>query len=179
MPDEESMVRTEETVFSDLYEAHYPDLVRYARSFAAEPEGAQDMVQEAFLRLWRRRATLDENRSVRALLYTAVRNLVLNEKRDVVLHRDLIKGMKKAAAPPSPEELTNAALIGEKMRGGIKEFPDRRREAFELSRFYGLSYKEIAGIMGISPKTVENHIQLALKALQEKLRNYDPQLMSS
>ncbi|MEZ4702253.1 MAG: RNA polymerase sigma-70 factor [Rhodothermales bacterium] len=160
-----------------LFSQHYPDLVRYARSIAGDAGGAEDAVQDAFLRLWKRRETIDPERSVRSLLYRAVRNLVLNEARDAALHRDLLKDMQPNGHAPMPDAAAGAGLIGDRMRGWIGELPERRREAFELSRFYGLSYDEIAGIMGVSKKTVENHIRLALQHLRDRLHQFDPHLL--
>jgi RNA polymerase sigma-70 factor (ECF subfamily) len=79
--------------------------------------------------------------------------------------------------PPDPEALAGTALIGEKIGGWIQELPERRREAFELSRFHGLRHDEIAAVMGVATKTVENHILLALRFLRDKLNAFDPQLL--
>ena len=56
----------------------------------------------------------------------------------------------------------------------IDELPPRRREAFRLSRFDGLSHDEIARVMALTPKTVNNHIVLALQTLRERLAHFDP-----
>ena len=167
----------DERGFVELYTMHYPELLRYAESLLGDASKAQDAVQEAFLRLWKRKAAVDPGRSIRALLYKAVRNLVFNHRRDVQLHQSLLHTMKQPESTPDPEALAGTALIGEKIRVWIKELPSRRREAFELSRFHGLRYEEIASIMGVTTKTVENHILLALKYLRNKLNALDPQLL--
>ena len=167
----------DEAGFVALYTAFYPELLRYAQRFLGEDTRAQDAVQEAFLRLWKRKAAVDPGRSVRALLYKAVRNLVLNHKRDTQLHQSLLRTMKHAIPAPDPEALAGTTLIGEKISLWVQELPDRRREAFELSRFHGLRHDEIANIMGVATKTVENHILLALKFLRDKLNAFDPQLL--
>ena len=51
--------------------------------------------------------------------------------------------------------------------------PERRREAFRLSRYEGLSHEEIAPVMGLTPKTVNNHVVLALQHLRTRLRTYE------
>ena len=56
----------------------------------------------------------------------------------------------------------------------IEEMPDRRREAFCLSRFDGLSHEEIAEAMDLAPKTVNNHIVLALQYLRKRLNGHEP-----
>ncbi len=162
---------------TDLFTRHYSDLVRYARSVTGDEAGARDAVQEAFLRIWRRRIAIDPAQSARALLYRAVRNLMLNEARDAALHRDLTRTMNPAPPPSQPDALADVALIRVRLRVWIAELPQRRREAFELSRFHGFSHAEIAGIMGLSRKTVENHIRLALLHLRDRLQSFDPNLI--
>lgn len=173
----ETLRTLDERGFVELYTAHYSELVRYAESMLGDDAKAKDAVQEAFLRLWKRRAAVDPRRSTRALLYKAVRNLVFNHKRDVQLHQSLLRSMKQSLSNPDPEALAGTALIGEKIGAWITELPSRRREAFELSRFHGLRYEEIAGIMGVTTKTVENHILLSLQFLRNKLNAFDPQLL--
>ncbi len=176
-PPTDTLAALDEAGFVALYTAYYPELLRYAERFLGDDTRAQDAVQEAFLRLWKRKAMIDPERSVRALLYKAVRNLVFNHKRDTLLHQTLLYTMDPAQSNPDPEALAGTTLIGEKINGWVRELPDRRREAFELSRFHGLRHDEIASIMGVATKTVENHILLALKFLRDKLNAFDPQLL--
>lgn len=178
-PTTDTLSTLDEAGFVALYTTHYPELLRYAERFLGEDTQAQDAVQEAFLRLWKRKATIDPGRSVRALLYKAVRNLAFNHKRDTQLHQNLLHTMDHARSNPDPEALTSTTLIGEKINEWVQELPDRRREAFELSRFDGLRHDEIATVMGVATKTVENHIVLALKFLRDKLNAFDPQLLQS
>lgn len=158
--------------FEDLFRGLHGPLVRYARTLASE--GAEDAVQDAFLTLWRRRAALDPARSVQALLYTAVRNALLNRRRDVARRGELHETMDAPDAPPPPDAEAAAALLGERLRAWLDELPERQREAFGLSRFDGLSHAEIAEVMACSVKTVENHVGRALRALRDRLRTHAP-----
>ncbi len=167
----------DEHAFVALYEAHYAELLRYAERLLGDSTKAKDAVQEAFLRLWKRKAMVAVSASTRAMLYKAVRNLILNHKRDAQRHHALLKTMPSDATTPSPEADIDTAWLGEQIAGWIHALPQRRREAFELSRFHGLRYDEIAVIMGVTSKTVENHIVLALKHIRQKLHALDPQLL--
>ncbi|WP_420455302.1 RNA polymerase sigma-70 factor [Rubrivirga sp.] len=159
--------------FEALFRSAWGDLARYARTLA-DPAEADDAVQDALLTLWRRRADLDPDRSVRALLYTAVRNRLLNRQRDHARRRDLLDTMDAPASPPLPDATTEASLLGALVRDRLATLPDRQREAFGLSRFDGLSHAEIADVMGCSAKTVENHVGRALAALRDHLRRHAP-----
>ena len=163
--------------FEALFRALHGPLVRYAATLAAD--GAEDAVQDAFLTVWRRRATLDPDRSVKALLYTTVRNALLNRSRDARRRDELHGAMPDPARPDTPDDAAQAALLGAHVRGWLDALPARQREAFSLSRFDGLSYAEIADVMACSTKTVENHVGRALRTLRDRLRAVAPDALSS
>lgn len=152
----------------------HPVLLRYALQLTHDEAAAYDVVQDAFIKLWNVRETLDPHRSMKALLYRIVRNLSLNYQR-MRRHEEA----KRAAMPvpdptrmPSPEETLDAEALGARLREWIGELPPRRREAFQLSRFEGLSHEEIAQVMSLTPRTVTNHIMLALQFLRDRLRAF-------
>lgn len=170
----------ERAALEALFRTAYPALVRYARGLSAEgdPE-AQDVVQDVFIRLWERRRTLDPERSIKALLYTMVRHRTFNQMRNATNRETLLQTMDTGKPAPSPDAQADAELLGARLRTWIDELPERRREAFRLSRFDGLSYEEIARVMEVSVRTVENHIRLALKHLRERLRTFEPDRLKS
>ncbi len=152
----------------------HPELLRYALRLTRGEEAAYDIVQEAFVKLWDVRETLDPERSMKALLYRIVRNLSLNYQR---MKRR--QAMEQAALPvpdpasaPTPEQAFDAEVLGTHLRQWIETLPPRRREAFQLSRFEGLSHEEIAHVMELAPRTVTNHIMLALQHLRGRLRAF-------
>ncbi len=168
---------SDRTAYEALFRTVYADLFRYAKSLTHDAASAEDAVQEALLRLWIRRAALDPARSLRALLYVTVRNLALDQERNHAKRQTLLKGMDDQQRPPTPGDMTGARLLEAQIQGWIGELPERRREAFRLSRFDGLSYAEIASVMGLSVKTVDNHIWLALQHLRRRLSQYEPELL--
>ncbi len=177
-------VKREKSVLSEkqfvaLYRAHYEELHRYADRFLQDPVRAQDAVQEGFLRVWKRKDVLNAGPHVRALLYKSVRNLCMNALRNDKTQADLRSNVPELEAPPAPDELALSAQIKEQIDRWVAEMPPRRREVFELSRYNQLSYREIADVMGVSVKTVENHLLYALRYLRDKLNVYDPKLLQS
>ncbi|MEM0963898.1 MAG: RNA polymerase sigma-70 factor [Bacteroidota bacterium] len=163
--------------FETLFRRLHGDLLRYARSL--DPAEADDAVQTAFVTLWRRRQSLDPGRSVRALLYTTVRNTLYNHARDTRRRGELLDTMPATPSPTQPDDTTDAALLGARIREWLGELPERQQEAFSLSRFDGLSYAEIADVMDCSRKTVENHIGRALRTLRDRLRDAAPDALLS
>ncbi|HMB94300.1 MAG TPA: RNA polymerase sigma-70 factor [Rhodothermales bacterium] len=163
--------------FAALFTTLYPDLLRYARQRTARDGPSEDAVQEAFLRLWERRASLDPSRSIKAFLYVTVRNFCLNHQRNTTTRSTLLTTMPSRTNPSDPADQLDTDQMQHRIRTWIQELPERRREAFELSRFAGLSYQEIAHVMNLSTKTVEKHITGALRHLRTRLRAYDPDLL--
>lgn len=163
--------------FTALFHALYPDVLWYARQRAGT--AADDLVQEAFVRLWERREEVDPERSVRALLYVTVRNLALNRTRNAATRRALEATRGRPGAAPCPDDLAAADQLGQRLRAWIDDLPDRQREAFELSRFCGLSHEEIARVMDLSVHTVEKHVTRALRRLRQRLHSFDPDLIQA
>ena len=160
----------DEEAFASLFRAHYAALVGAAESLLRERSQAEDIVQDVMLELWRRRDALAIDDSFRAYLYRATRNRALNMLRhDRVERRSepLLGGDRTAPATAHAhlvEEEIDAAV-----RRTIAALPAPQREVFELSRVHGLKYAEIAGVLGISVKTVEARMGKALSALREGL----------
>ena len=169
---------SDRNAFKAFFEATYPSVVRYVGGFILDEGSARDVVQEIFVRLWAKRESLEPNRSLRALLYVSARNLARNHNRTLVSREQTHKIMKEPEAPLLADDILNAQELTEKMQAWIRELPARRREAFQLSRFDGLSYEEISRVMGLSVRTVEQHIRLALAALRDRLKELEPDLLS-
>ena len=164
------IARGDRGAFETVFREHYAPLVRFAEVMLRSREAGEDIVQEVLLSLWRQRETLKVDDSLRAYLYRAVRNRALNSVRNDRVRREAMPHLVREA----PEITTGEAelLEGEletAARGAIAELPPRCREIFELSRFKGLRYGEIAETLGISVKTVETQMGRALKSLRERL----------
>ncbi len=158
--------------FARLFRHYHAPLARYAQRITGEASLAADVLQDVFMKLWERRTTLEATTSVQALLYTMVRNRALKVHRrakwaapdvDVADAADTTQAVASSAAQLAADDLQRH------VRRWINDLPPRRAEAFTLSRYHNLSYKEIARIMGVSERTVETHILLALRELRLRL----------
>lgn len=159
------------SAFRELFEAVHVDLLRFAWRYTFDEEVARDLVQDALLKVWHVRGSLDENRSLRALLYVMVRNSALNyrrSRRDIERSREM-GGQWEPEEDDRLDEKTDARMLELHLRAWIERLPDRRREAFVLSRFHGMTHEEIATLMRLTPRTVNTHIVLALKDLRARL----------
>lgn len=163
------LIQSDRKAFDALFRALYPRLVKYAFKMVKDWDSATDIVQDTFVILWQKRRDMDPDRSVRAYLYRAVRNRALNflrDRREVMEPIDDLLTEDSSAADDETEKEYEEAFK-QKVYQWIFELPDRQREAFELSRFDGLHHKEIANVMDVSQKTVNNHLTAALKQLRK------------
>jgi RNA polymerase sigma-70 factor (ECF subfamily) len=123
-----------------------------------------DIVQEAYSRLWT--ANLTGIANARAYFYTVIRNLVAERARRarvVPMERmGEIEALRIVSEEPSPERYVGARQELARLMKLIGRLPAQCRRAFELRTFEGMSQRQIAGLMGISEKTVEKHLAKAL-----------------
>lgn len=163
---------TDPASFTVVFRSLYAPLVRYADRFTRDAAAAADIVQEVFLKLWVDREVLAARVSLQALLYTMVRHRALNAQRQTgrVAGAVPVEAARDAreVVPPGDEAL-EADELQRWLYHWIAALPPRRAEAFTLSRYHGLRHSEIAALMGISERSVDTHILLALRELRRRL----------
>ena len=167
--------------FKAVFETFYPRLLRFAEAYVGDRFEAGDILQDVFLRLWEKRASLPADINLQAYLLTMVKNQCM----DFLRHRRVVQQLSVnwetlqereasfnyyAISQFDPEEM-DIETLERLVEKAINELPEQCRKAFELSRYDGLKYKEIADKMGISVKTVETHISHALKILRVTLKD--------
>lgn len=161
----------DEEALDEVLKLYWSTLLRYAQRILPDGDQAEDVVQEAFVKLWDRRGTWRLKRSLRPVLFRIVRNAALNEKRRTTTFNDWAERFPGSEKDPDPSPLEEAE--GSDMRAIVREavdsLPERRREIFLLVRFHHLSYRETAETLGIQPQVVANQVSRALKDLREKL----------
>jgi RNA polymerase sigma-70 factor (ECF subfamily) len=163
--------------FEVLFREHYHGLCLYAARLVASDAVAEELVQDVLLRIWQQRERWTVTGTVAAYLYGAVRNEALGHLRHAKVER---KWQERRAADPHPafsqahqaDELVRGAELAAAIDRAIAHLPARCREAYLLRRQHHLSYAEIAGVMNVTPKTVEIHIGAALKALRASLAEW-------
>ena len=172
--------RSDRQAYTQVFQTTYDPLYRYAWYFTHDAEAAYDVLQDVFMKLWQVRDRIDPAKSLKALLYQMVRNTALNHVRHAKRHAAdaLDEVAVEPASMPRPEEAFDVDVLETHVRRWIDELPERRREAFMLSRYQGLSHVEIANIMDLAPKTVNNHIVLALQHLRSRLLAHQSDLIA-
>jgi RNA polymerase sigma-70 factor (ECF subfamily) len=152
--------------FEAVFRTHYAALCRLAFRFTGSREIAEEVVQDVFSTLWRKHAQLDIRGSVRAYLFAATRHRSLNQIRR---HRPERLGEFEPDVVPTPEKELERSEVQMAVRAAIGSLPEMARHVVELRWLDGLSYAEIGAALGITAKTVENHLARAKQLLRERL----------
>ena len=156
--------------FDTLFRQWYPAVVRVADRIVRETALAEELAQEVFLGLWKRRASLAPDGTVQSYLFQSVRNRALNHLRHLAVERRgaVVIPLMVEPVPAADAEIESGDLE-RAISSAIAELPPRCREVFEMSRDRGLRYSEIAIALGIGVKAVEANMGRALKLLRERL----------
>ncbi len=148
------------------------DLLLFAIGFIRKREIAEEIVSDVFVKIWENRSNLTEIENLKAYLFISVKNLCIshirkNRKENLIT----LDGFEDFLVPSveCPEsDFINAEKLNE-IYLAIEQLPPKCKMAFSLAKFSGLKYKEIAEIMEVSEKTVNNHLVFALKKLAETI----------
>lgn len=171
----ERIRKGDKKAFEALFFEYHEQLSRFANSITKSREFARDAVQDVFLKIWRNRKELDIEVSVKVYLYQAVRNQSLNllskQKNQQRLRENFLSEVKSIRNQEFEETSTNNEHLEliKRVWEVVSQMPERRRLVFELHRKHGFSYKEIARILEITRKTVENHMSQALQYLRDNI----------
>lgn len=170
-PDLIAAVRSgDRAAFEVLFRAWYARLAEYAAHLLASADAAEDAVQDVFIAVWDRRASLPDHTKLAAYLHRAVRNRAFNQMRDRRVVERWAEDPEHAErqSPPADAAVLHAELAVT-VSNALRSLAPRTREVFLLSREQGLTYNEIASALDISVKTVETLMGRALRALRTTL----------
>lgn len=160
---------------TELYHRYYAPLCLKAYKRIPSTPLVEEIVQDVFVNFWAKSATLDIHGNVKAYLYATLRNKILHELRTAYNRARYAEKISQLAEPAADSQSLNDLYAKETeshINQVISSLSPQCREAFRLSRFEHLSYKEIAAYMNISVNTVEKHIAKALSVLRSKLNEY-------
>jgi len=160
--------------YAQLLHAWWQPIVRYAARLVGSVDGAEDIAQEAFVRLWERRNSWRPTSTPRLILYTIVRNLAISQRRNRAARAGHLAThpLSLIRHPVTPAQAVEGEEFRVALTRAIDALSPRRREVLLLSRDDGLSRAEIAALTGLSPQTVANYLAIAIAELREVLRPF-------
>jgi RNA polymerase sigma-70 factor (ECF subfamily) len=160
-----------------FFNKYYTPLCRFGLSYESNSCLVEEKVADIFIQLWNSRNILDKIKNPKSYIYVVVKNSLKTVRKSEQFHQqiDESKTNNTMFYPSREQEIIeneekeiNTNLI----REILDVIPKKSRQAFELSRIDGLKYKEISVILNVTPKTVENHIAIALKYISKALESH-------
>ncbi len=163
-------------VFEEIYRLYYIPLCNYCSFYVGPMEDAEEIVQNLFLHLWVKRSEIHIRISLQSYLHRSVKNEALNYLHHQKLKQKYVAQKIKLNGNsfPSVQHTLENEELEILIRRSILKLPENRRKIFEMSRFEGLKYTEIAKKLSVSVKTVETQMGRSLKVLREALKDYLP-----
>lgn len=162
----------DELAYREIFFKFYNALVRFAVTFLEEKESAEEVVSDVLIKIWQNRKTLTSIENLRVYLYVSTRNTAINylsrqRKTAVVSLDDLTIDFPSPAL--NPEELMITAEMMRRINQAVNSLPPRCKIVFQLVREDGLPYKEVAEILNISIKTIDNQLAIAVRKISEAI----------
>lgn len=160
--------------FEELFKANYAKLCFYANTIIGNIPVSEEIVSELFTEMWEKKLQGEFNASI-AYLYKSVYNRCLNyikhTKVENAYREYLLKNESKNFFSQMPSYAYDEKEISKEINKAIGNLPEQCRNIFLLSRVQNKKYHEIASILQLSPKTVENQMSIALKKLRLALKH--------
>lgn len=166
----ERLIMGDHKAFRVVFTMVYPKVFAFANGFVKNETDAADIAQIVFIRLWTKRAALAGVKNFDTYLYVVTKNTVLNyiaSKKAVTVDISNIYNFSDNVA--SPQEQIEASDLKLLVDMAVSQMPQQRQTVYRLSREEGLTNDEIAKKLGLQKKTVENHINLALKDIRKSM----------
>ncbi|MEE4196074.1 MAG: RNA polymerase sigma-70 factor [Bacteroidales bacterium] len=161
-------------LFEVLFKEYYQLLCEFGMKYLKNIEEVEEVVQDVFYNIWKNRHQLKINTSIKSYLYTAVRNNSLQKIRIRSLNLKYENYYKSHPVNESisPADEMNAKELKSIINQALNTLPEKCRIIFQMSRYEGLKYHEIASKLSISIKTVESNMGKALKHFRNYLKDY-------
>jgi RNA polymerase sigma factor (sigma-70 family) len=159
-----------DVLVAELYGTEAANLVRLARFFVDDRDAAEDLVQEAFIRLARSAGRIRDRERVPAYLRSIVLNLARDHNR-----RGLVSLRHQPAAEPASASVEEEVVVREDQRliiAALRDIPRRQRDCLVLRYFMEIGIQEIAATLGLSPNSVKTHLQRGLRSLENRLEGH-------
>jgi len=164
----EKLALGDQDAFKVLFVKYFPKMKYFIAHFVKSDVIANDLSQDIFLKIWEHRERLGSIRSFSSYIYRMSKNISLN-----YLEHKYIGDIYLESCPIELELTIEGELYAREMelleQLTINQMPPQRKTVYEMSRKKGLKNEEIAISLGISKKTVENHLNLALKEIRKAL----------
>jgi len=160
--------------FEALFHEYFHEMGRYVMKFLRDEDLSEEIVQKVFIRLWERREKYSEISNWKHYLLKAVKNEAIEHLRKKSHEACLPEDARDIASDINlPLETIQHKELKAYIEMALKRLPESCYAVFALKRFEGLTTKETAAKLGISPKTVENQMTIAMRKIRDFLAIHD------
>ncbi|RKD90310.1 RNA polymerase sigma factor [Mangrovibacterium diazotrophicum] len=176
----ERFVSGDQMAFEILFHRYKSKLNGFVLKFAPSQLDADDVVQRVFIKLWTQREKVNPDRAFVSFIFTIARHEVVDQLRKGITRKLYFVGNEAMIDlhVTDQEEGDWRKELEDKVVALIENLPERRKQIFRMSRFEGLSYKQIAGRLEISENTVDSQIRHALNYIRKELTKAQIMLFS-
>ena len=164
----------DERAFTTLFHHYYKRIGKFVYHMTKSIELTEEVVQDAFIKIWLKRQTLQSIENFDGYLRVIVRNEAINALKKIAAERVSSLKIEKFLAEESaldPSE-SKTEFYRELIATAVSKLPEQQRKVYIMSRYDRLKYQEIAAQLGLSQTTVKKHIQLAVAFIREKLADH-------
>jgi len=158
----------DQQAYRELFYLFYQPLLRFANAFVRSHELSEEIVSDVFIRIWERRSQLQEIENLTVYLYVSTRNTalkyLLRHQKQASIGLDELQ-VELESSYSNPEQILLTAELINRVSRAVNELPPRCKMVYKLIREDGLKYKEVAEILNISIKTIDNQLAIALKKI--------------
>lgn len=160
--------------FERIFTLYHTRIYNFCISLHQSPDDAAETVQKVFVALWEQRQMVDENKPLGEYLYSITRYMIYNDFRRKVYKQAAFDHFSLNSSEKN-DSTKDEVLFDELLaflESQIERLPERQREILKLSRYEGLSYRQVAQKLNITENTVDTQIRRALDFLRNKLENH-------
>lgn len=158
----------DEGAYKELFFTFHKPLLQFSNSFVQSPEMAEEVVSDVFISIWERRQQLEDIKNLRVYLYICTKNAslkyLLRQQKHVAITIDDLK-VEIESPHNNPEQLLLTAEMRNRIQQAVNQLPPRCKIIFKLIKEDGLKYREVAEVLNLSVKTVDNQLATALRKI--------------
>lgn len=171
----EEIAKGNELAFQKFFNAYYPKLLHFSFVILKDNEIAKDVVLEVFEKVWEKRTQLLSVENIDKYLFVLIKNKSIDQLRklkELIMVDDDEAPVVEMIQSRSPEhELIDKELY-DQLNKVILGLPEKCRLVYRLIKEDGMSYKEVAELLNVSPKTIDNHVNIAMQKIRKEILSY-------
>ena len=167
-----ALSRGDEKAFEVLFMRYFPRVKRFISGLLQDDITAEDFAQDILLKLWQKREEMAKIENLNAYLYRTSRNAVYQHLRHILLVNEYGEKRQQNEGAGNIEENMFAEELLLLIQHTVEQMPAQRKRIYEMSRKEGKNNDEIAQLLVINKRTVENHLTQALADIRKMLKHF-------